>query len=51
MAEILAAKSNLYATQGRAAANFHAQMAMDCFERDWELTQEYHKLEGGKWNQ
>lgn len=46
-----AAKSNLYATQGRTAANRFAQDALDCFDRDEELTQEFNKVENGKWNQ
>jgi hypothetical protein len=45
-----AAKSNLYATQGRTAANVFAQEAMDLFERDIDLTEEFNML-GGKWRQ
>ncbi|KAL7425257.1 hypothetical protein Q5752_000945 [Cryptotrichosporon argae] len=44
-----AARSNLYATQARTAANVCARDALDCFERDQQLTDEYHALEGGKW--
>lgn len=46
-----AAKSNLYATQGRTAANVFAQEAMDLFERDIDLTEEFHNMLGGKWRQ
>jgi hypothetical protein len=47
----LAAKSNLYATQGRSAANLHAKDALDCFHQDAKLTSDFNKIEGGKWKQ
>ncbi|ORX34409.1 hypothetical protein BD324DRAFT_635737 [Kockovaella imperatae] len=47
---ISAAKSILYASQGRTAANFFAQDAIDCFRKDHEITQAFHKLNDGKWN-
>lgn len=46
-----AGKSNLYATQALSSANLHAQRALDCFDRDWELTHQFHTLLDGKWNQ
>jgi len=47
----LVAKSNLYATQARSAANLHADMALELFDRDSGLTDEFHQIQGGKWNQ
>jgi len=47
----LAAKSNLYATQGRTAANVYAKDALDCFNQDNKLTSDFNKIEGGKWKQ
>ncbi|BEJ01309.1 hypothetical protein CcaverHIS631_0511660 [Cutaneotrichosporon cavernicola] len=46
---ISAAKSNLYATQGRSAANYFAHDALLAFERDHQLTAEWDRLLGGKW--
>ena len=46
-----AAKSNLYATQGRSAATLHAHRALHFFERDHDLTEEFNALLGGKWKQ
>lgn len=48
---MIAAKSNLYATQGRTAANVMAQAARDAFERDYDLTEEFNEKENGKWRQ
>lgn len=47
---ISAAKNHLYAQQGRASANDHAQKVSDLFARDAELTKEYHtEVANGKW--
>ncbi len=46
----IVARSNLYATQGRTAANYFAADALKCFDRDAELTDEFHALADGKWN-
>jgi hypothetical protein len=48
---LAAAKSNLYATQGRTAATVQAHEALALFERDHDLTEEYNKLLNGKWKQ
>lgn len=45
------AKSRLFATQGRSAANLLADHARDCLDRDHELTEAFHTLKHGKWNQ
>lgn len=47
---ITAGKNQLYATQGRASANVHAERVKALFARDAELTHLYHHLENGKWN-
>lgn len=48
---VAAAKNNLYATQGRASANYWADVVKTCFDRDASLTREFHEdLAGGKWN-
>jgi hypothetical protein len=48
---VSAAKSNLYATQGRSAATYFAHDALAAFERDAALTAEWDALLGGKWKQ
>ncbi len=35
---------------GMAEANYWADMVDACFDRDQKLTDEYHALNGGKWN-
>ncbi len=47
---VTAGKNQLYATQGRASANVHAEKVIELFARDAELTRLYHNLENGKWN-
>ena len=48
---VATAKNRLYASQGRASANFYAKQVKDLFEKDSLLTNYYHtKLSGGKWN-
>lgn len=48
---VSAAKSNLYATQGRSAASYFAHDAIAAFDRDYDLTAEWNALLGGKWKQ
>lgn len=48
---VSAAKSNLYATQGRSAASYYARDALAAFERDSALTAEWDTRLGGKWKQ
>lgn len=48
---VSAGKSNLYATQALSSTNIYAETAKECFKRDWELTNEFHTLLNGKWNQ
>lgn len=40
----------LYKQQGRASTNRLAQQANDAFAADAEITDQYHSLNGGKWN-
>ena len=46
---ISTARNNLYAGQGRSAANGVADRVRDLFEQDHELTVRYNGLLGGKW--
>ena len=48
---VSAGKSNLFATQALSSTNLYAEKAKECFKRDWELTNEFHTLLDGKWNQ
>lgn len=43
-------KNNLYADQARSSTNLWAKRAVQYFERDRELTREYHELYDGRWN-
>jgi hypothetical protein len=43
--------NKLYFDQGRASANKIAQDARDLFAQDASITNRYHTLNGGKWNQ
>ncbi|MFY0686384.1 MAG: glycosyl hydrolase 115 family protein [Cyclobacteriaceae bacterium] len=48
---VTTAKNNLYAHQGRVSANLLAEQAKELFEKDSQLTREFHvELENGKWN-
>jgi hypothetical protein len=48
---VSAAKNNLYAKQGRASANKYADRTQELFDKDAELTEQYHtELADGKWN-
>jgi hypothetical protein len=44
------ARARLHAAQGRASAGFTYVNARKLFERDAELTRQYHALGGGRWN-
>lgn len=44
------AKNYLYAQQTRAATNDYADKVRELFAADAALEQEYHRLNGGKWN-
>ena len=45
-----AARSNLHATQSRTGANVAAKDALERFDKDYEISKEFHELNGGKWN-
>ncbi|MFA9391986.1 MAG: glycosyl hydrolase 115 family protein [Prolixibacteraceae bacterium] len=47
---VAAGKNNYYADRGAAAANYYANKVKELFEKDAELTREFHQLENGKWN-
>jgi hypothetical protein len=44
------AKNHLYAQQTRASTNDYAEKVRQLFAADAALEQEYHQLNGGKWN-
>ncbi|RKK95885.1 hypothetical protein BFJ68_g14621 [Fusarium oxysporum] len=44
------ALNKLYARQRRNSANTYAQIALDAFDQDFTLSEEYHSLLEGKWN-
>lgn len=44
------AKNHLYAQQARANTNVYADKVRELFAADAALEQEYHQLNGGKWN-
>ncbi len=46
---VAAGKNALYAAEGRASANGWAAKVKTLFETDAALTQQYHALNGGKW--
>ncbi|MBP7506548.1 MAG: glycosyl hydrolase 115 family protein [Prolixibacteraceae bacterium] len=47
---VSAGKNKYYGERGAASANFYAERTKQLFDKDVELTKEYHELEGGKWN-
>jgi hypothetical protein len=47
---IAAAKNRFYARQADGRANAYAKRARDLFQQDADLSDQYHKLAGGKWN-
>ncbi|KAL1869359.1 hypothetical protein Daus18300_005571 [Diaporthe australafricana] len=44
------ARNQLYARQRRNSANQVAKRVLELFEADFDLSEEYHTLLGGKWN-
>lgn len=47
---ISTARNRLYASQGRAEANDYAQKARELFALDADLSEQFHRINGGKWN-
>lgn len=47
----LVGRNNLYAYQGRTAANRMAEVAIKEFQQDHNLTELYQTMLHGKWNQ
>jgi hypothetical protein len=47
---VAAGKNRYYGIRGAASANYYADKVKQLFEKDIQLTQKYHELEGGKWN-
>jgi len=47
---VATAKNRLYAEQGRAVANSYAEKVKELYQKDSELTEEYHNIADGKWN-
>src|SRR5690606_2960257 len=47
---IATAKNRLYAAQKRATTNVYAKKVRELFQKDIDLTEEYHQLGDGKWN-
>ena len=46
-----AGKNNAYGDQARTSTNLWAEKTIEYFKRDAEITQEYHDLYDGRWNQ
>lgn len=47
---VAAAKNKLYASQGRASANYYKEQVQTLFDKDASLTEQYHtELADGKW--
>lgn len=47
---VAAGKNRYYGVLGTAAANYYAKEVERLFQRDAELTRDYHEMEDGKWN-
>ncbi|KAJ5595740.1 hypothetical protein N7450_002198 [Penicillium hetheringtonii] len=47
---VVQARNQLYARQRRNTANKLMRQALDLFDADFKLSQEFHSLLGGKWN-
>lgn len=47
---VVQARNQLYARQRRNTANRLLRQALDFFDADFKLSQEFHSLLGGKWN-
>ncbi|RMY39998.1 hypothetical protein D0866_01555 [Hortaea werneckii] len=48
--QVARSRNRLYARQRRNSANRLAQEILDLFDADFDLSEEYHALLGGKWN-
>lgn len=44
-------KNDLYAQQSLISANRYAEYAMQAFEEDYNISEQYHHLLDGKWPQ
>jgi hypothetical protein len=49
-ADLVAARSTLYAIQARTAANVEAKKTFEYFENDWSLTERFHSMLDRKWD-
>ena len=47
---VAAGKNEYYGVRGGVSANYYADQVKELFEKDAELTKEYHELEDGRWN-
>jgi hypothetical protein len=47
---VVAARNRWHAAQGRGSSGFLANRVKEIFERDAELTRQYHALGNGRWN-
>ena len=47
---IAVGRNNLYAEQGRNAANLYGKKALDAFMNDWNLTEQFHSMLDRKWD-
>ncbi|KAH9907548.1 hypothetical protein F4778DRAFT_769024 [Xylariomycetidae sp. FL2044] len=45
------ARNQMFARQRRNSANTEAKTVLDLFDMDFDLSEEFHSLLGGKWNQ
>jgi hypothetical protein len=48
---VLVGRANHHATQARTSANRYAEKAVKAFQQDYNLTQMFHEMLHGKWNQ
>ncbi|KAG8157879.1 hypothetical protein KVR01_012151 [Diaporthe batatas] len=48
--QISLARNQLFARQRRTSANLVAKQVLELFDEDFDLSEEYHALLGGKWN-
>ncbi|KAJ4388629.1 hypothetical protein N0V93_006088 [Gnomoniopsis smithogilvyi] len=48
--QVTVGKNQLYARQRRTSANLFARRALELFDADFDLSEEYHALLDGKWN-
>lgn len=48
---VIVGRANHHATQARTSANRYAEKAVKAFQQDYNLTQMFHEMLHGKWNQ